>query len=195
MLSDLSHTSKFYALGFPAGAVVVMDQISKYMVRTMPELQNWEIIPGVLAFHYTQNPGMALGMDWASTPVISSIAIVATIAILVYVIKTMGRASTGYLLCMGLVIGGALGNILDRIFMARLESYGGILEGHVVDFIHFTMITPDWLPWLGGAPVFPYIFNVADMAISTAIIALLIFHRRLLHHEEYDEGGESSVGR
>lgn len=187
MDSEISKTGKYYLLGVPAAVVVAVDQITKYLVRISPELQHWEIVPGILAFHYTQNPGMALGMEWASTPVISIIAIVATLGILIYILKTIRRASPGYLACMSLVLGGAFGNIIDRLVMARLESYGGILEGHVVDFIHFTMITPDWVPYFGGSPVFPYIFNVADMAISTAIIVLLVFHNRLLNPAEEEE--------
>lgn len=167
---------KFLVLITSALVVVILDQLTKQLVRTTPALQNMEIIPGWLAFHYTRNPGMALGMDWFSTPVISVIAIVATIGILVYILKTMHRANKGYLFCMGLVLGGAFGNIIDRLIMARIESYGGVLEGHVIDFIHFNLT-------ISGYPVFPYIFNVADIAISTAIIALLIFNRRILPEE------------
>ncbi len=120
---------------------------------------------------------MALGMDWFSTPVISSIAIIATIGILVYILKTMHRANMGYLFCMGLVLGGAFGNIIDRLIMAKVESYGGVLDGHVIDFIHFNLT-------VSGYPVFPYIFNVADIAISTAIISLLVFNKRILPAED-----------
>lgn len=147
-------------------------------------MQDWDIIPGWLAFNYTQNPGMALGMDWFSTPVISGIAIVATVGILIYILRTMDRANKGYLLCMGLVLGGAFGNIIDRLVMAKVESYGGVLDGHVIDFIHFNLT-------VNGYPVFPYIFNVADVAISTAIISLLIFNKRILPAEEHEEEGIS----
>lgn len=169
--------NKLFALSIPAVVVVILDQVTKQLVRTRPELQNWEVIPGWLAFNYTQNPGMALGMDWFSTPVISSIAIIATIGILVYILKTMHRANMGYLFCMGLVLGGAFGNIIDRLIMAKVESYGGVLDGHVIDFIHFNLT-------VSGYPVFPYIFNVADIAISTAIISLLVFNKRILPAED-----------
>ena len=168
---------KLTALVIPAIIVIVIDQVTKHWVRLTPSVHDWEIIPGWLAFHYTQNPGMALGMSWFSTPVISVIAIIATIGILIYVLNTMDRASIGYVLCMGLVLGGALGNIIDRLIMASIESYGGMLDGHVVDFIHFTLT-------VNGYPVFPYIFNVADVAISVAIISLLIFNKRILPAED-----------
>ncbi|HKL17797.1 MAG TPA: signal peptidase II [Halalkalibaculum sp.] len=171
---------KLFVLISPALVIVILDQITKQLVRTTPSIQNMEIIPGWLAFHYTRNPGMALGMDWFSTPVISVIAIIATIGIFAYILNTMHRANKGYLFCMGLVLGGAFGNIIDRLVMAKIESYGGILDGHVIDFIHFNLT-------ISGYPVFPYIFNVADIAISTAIISLLIFNRRILPEENVGE--------
>lgn len=164
---------KLTALTVPVFVVVILDQITKHWIRLSPEWQNYDIIPGWLAFHYTQNPGMALGMRWASTEVISAIAIIATIGILTYVLYNSDSTTTGYLFCMGLVLGGAFGNIIDRLIMGYLESYGGMLEGHVVDFIHFTLT-------INGYPVFPYIFNVADIAISTAIISMLVFHKKIM---------------
>lgn len=170
-------SKKLTALAVPAIIVVIIDQLTKQLVRTTPYLQDLEIIPGWLSFYYTQNPGMALGMNWASTPVISVIAIIATIGIFTYILRTMDRATIGYLLCMGLVLGGAVGNIIDRLIMGYIGSYGGILEGHVIDFIYFTLT-------VDGYSVFPYIFNVADVAISTAIISLLVFHRQIMPVEE-----------
>ena len=160
--------------------MVLLDQLTKHWIRLSPEWQNTEIIPGWLAFHYTQNPGMALGMRWASTEVISSVAIVATLGILAYVLYNRKSVNASYLFCMGLVLGGAFGNIIDRLVMGYIESYGGLLEGHVVDFIHFNLT-------ISGYPVFPYIFNVADMAISTAIIAMLVFHRKIMPQIEHQE--------
>lgn len=168
---------KFTVLVVPILVVVLLDQLTKHWIRLSPEWQNWDVIPGWLAFHYTQNPGMALGMQWASTEVISIVAIIATFSILGYVIYNRQNTNLGYMFCMGLILGGAFGNIIDRLFMARIGQYGGILEGHVVDFIHFNLE-------VGGYPVFPYIFNVADIAISVAIISMLIFNKRIMPVEE-----------
>lgn len=161
----------------PVVIIVVLDQISKYLVRTNSTLHRLDLIEGWLAFNFTKNPGMALGMDWLSTPVISSIAIIATIGITTYILLTLNKAGYAYLICMGLVVGGALGNIVDRIFMGIVGGYGGVLDGHVVDFIHFYLK-------IGDFSVFPYIFNVADMAISTSILTLLIFHKRIMPMED-----------
>jgi signal peptidase II len=80
---------------------------------------------------------------------------------------------------MGLIIGGAFGNIADRLFMALIMDYGGVLDGHVVDFIYFSLQINDWT-------VFPYIFNVADIAISCSIILLILFNKRFLINNEGD---------
>lgn len=177
---------KLLALGIPAVLVFIVDQWSKWLIRTSPELQNMSIIDGWLEFYYTQNPGMALGIDVISTPVISSVAILATIGILIYVLMGAKEATTGYMACMGLIVGGAFGNISDRLIMAVLEGYGGVLDGHVVDFIYFSLRINGW-------QVFPYIFNVADVAISTAIISLLIFNKRIFIHPHETEAAEDSV--
>src|SRR5699024_2908155 len=146
--------------------------MSKDWIRLAPQWQNVDIIPGWLAFHYTQNPGMALGMRWMSTQMISIVAIIATLGILAYVLYNIKKVNAAYLFCMGLILGGAAGNVIDRLVMAKIGHYGGILEGHVVDFIHFDLE-------IAGYPVFPYIFNVADVAISVAIIAMLLFHNKI----------------
>jgi len=164
---------KLLVLISPAIIVLILDQISKYLVRSNEFLHNYTIIDGWLRFNYTQNPGMALGMDWLSTPSISTIAILATILIFIYIYKNLDKSNLAYLFCMGLILGGALGNISDRLSMGLIEGYGGILYGHVVDFIHFSLR-------INETPVFPYIFNVADIAISTSIIILLLFNKKIM---------------
>ncbi len=164
---------KLLTLLLPAAVVIALDQYTKWLVRTSPELHRWEIIEGWLEFYYTQNSGMAMGIDILPTYVISMISITATIGIFTYLVWTLKQAGLGYLFFMGLVLGGALGNITDRLIMGYIEGYGGLLDGHVVDFIYFSLRINDWT-------VFPYIFNVADIAISVSIITLLIFGKYLL---------------
>ena len=174
-----SGKTKLTAFSIAAFVVLALDQLSKYIIRTNPDLHYLQIIEGWLSFHYTQNPGMALGITWADTWIISLIAIIATTVIVAFVIKTMQSASIGYIICMGLIIGGALGNIFDRLFMARIEGYGTFLDGHVVDFIHFTLT-------INGFRVFPYIFNVADTAITISILALILFYKKLMPEQTSD---------
>lgn len=175
--------TKLIALLSPAAVVLILDQITKYIIRTSPELHNKVLIEGWLRLYYTQNPGMAMGIDWLPTIVVSSIAILAVTGILVYLLRSIETASIGYLIFMGLILGGAFGNISDRIFMGYVEGNGGILEGHVVDFIYFSLQINDWT-------VFPYIFNVADIGISVSIISLLIFSKKLLPASQNEESAE-----
>ncbi len=175
---------KLAALCIPAVVWLALDQITKYIIRTSPELHNKTLIDGWLRFYYTQNPGMAMGIDWLPTMVVSSVAILAITGIIIYLFRSMDSANIPYLIFMGLIVGGALGNISDRLFMGYVEGNGGVLEGHVVDFIYFSLKINDWT-------VFPYIFNVADVGISVSIITLLVFGKKLLPQDE-KEGDDSS---
>jgi signal peptidase II len=167
-------TGKKIALFFSmAGMVVILDQLTKYKVRTDPSWQYLDLIPGWLGFHYTLNPGMAMGIDVLTTPMVSMISITSALLILAYVFYSMKTATTGFAVLMGLVIGGAFGNIIDRIFLGSIQGFEGMLQGRVVDFIHFYLR-------IGDFDVFPYIFNVADMAISVSLVTLIIFHKRFM---------------
>jgi len=165
--------SKIGLFSLMIGIVIVLDQWSKYIVRTDASWHYVDVIPGWLGFHYTLNPGMAMGIDLLSTPVVSMISITAAFLILGYVLYNLKAATTGYVVLMGLVIGGAFGNIIDRIFLGPVQGHEGMLQGRVVDFIHFYY-------QIGDTAVFPYIFNVADMAISVSLVTLIIFHKRFM---------------
>jgi signal peptidase II len=88
---------KLLVFSTPAVFVLIIDQITKHIVRTSPELHRVDLIEGWLAFNFTKNPGMAMGMDWLSTPTISVIAITATIGIIGYILYTLNRANYAYL--------------------------------------------------------------------------------------------------
>jgi signal peptidase II len=178
--------NKLLALFTPAVIVIALDQWSKWVVRTTPELHRYDIIEGWLMFYFTKNDGMALGIDIFDTYVVSLISITATIGILAYLLFTLKQSPISYLLLMGLVIGGALGNIIDRLTMAYVGGYGGLLDGHVVDFIFFNLELFD-------RTVFPYIFNVADIAISVSIISLLIFNKKFFPNDEEESEKEEET--
>ncbi len=126
-----------------------------------------------------------MGIDWLPTIVVSSVAILAVTGILIYLLRSIETAKRGYLILMGMILGGAFGNITDRIFMGYVEGNGGILEGHVVDFIYFSLQINDWT-------VFPYIFNVADIGISVSIISLFVFSKKLMPETAKEETSEES---
>jgi signal peptidase II len=123
-------------------AVVVVDQLTKtWAVNTLTDrdIDIW----WTLRFHLAYNTGMAFsaGRDWG--PVIGVVAM-GVIVVLLLGLRREGNRLTD--IAVGLIVGGAIGNLLDRLFRSP-----GWLRGGVVDFIDF-----QWFP----------IFNVADMAIT-----------------------------
>ena len=158
-----------------ATAIVVIDQITKITVRTrmqigdsIPLLGDW------LKLTFTENPGMAFGISLGSSLVVTILAIVATILIVVY-LRSIREQHLGYRTSMALILGGAVGNIIDRIFYGQIFKYGGFFRGEVVDFIHVDLWSgrlPEWIPLIGDRymALFP-IWNVADMSIVIGVIS------------------------
>ena len=98
-----------------------------------------------------------------------------------------------------LIFAGALGNIIDSVFYGLIFShsygqiatlfpdgggYAPIFQGHVVDMLQFPLVSwnwPNWMPWVGGKnyTFFQYVFNVADSAISTGVVILILFNKKI----------------
>jgi len=182
-LTTVPVKKKALILSITALVVIFIDQYTKFKVRTTPEYQNVDIIEGWLSFLFTKNPGMALGIDILDTFYVSLFALIATFVIIGYVIKHIQDAPVGFMYLMGLIIGGAIGNLIDRMIMGYVGGYGRFLEGHVVDFIYFNFE-------IGGRTVFPYIFNMADVAISCAVILFLLFNKKLFPDHTKTESNE-----
>jgi signal peptidase II len=141
-----------------AALVVAADQASKYLVvRDLTENVPVPVISGWLQLHLIRNSGAAFSMATGMTWVLTLIAITVTVVI-VRISRTLG--SRWWALALGLLLGGALGNLTDRLL--RAPGFG---RGHVVDFIEYLKF-----PFIA----FP-IFNVADscIVIAAALIALL----------------------
>jgi len=139
----------------PAIAVVVLlaDQASKWAaVHELADRGRVDVIDGVLWLHLTRNAGAAFSMATGATWLLTIVALVVVVAI-IRISRNLG--SRGWALALGLLLGGALGNLGDRLF--RAPSF---FHGHVIDFLEF----PHWP-----------IFNLADSSIVTAaaLIALL----------------------
>ncbi|WP_188943852.1 signal peptidase II [Nakamurella endophytica] len=138
-------------------AVVVVDLVTKIIVvRTLTPGVSPRILGGLVYFSLLRNPGAAFSMATGMTWVLSLVVV----AVIVFILRMARRLrSTAWAVCLGLVLGGAVGNLIDRIFRAP-----GFLRGHVVDFI--SVFGPD-------ARYFPA-FNVADSAITVGGIALVV---------------------
>ena len=95
---------------------------------------------------------------------------------------------------MAFLLAGAMGNVFDSLFYGLIFSdssyhvasfvpagtgYKGFMQGNVVDMLSFQLFTiPNWIPIYGGQKFFPFIFNIADAAISVGIILIIIFQKR-----------------
>lgn len=130
-----------------AAVVIAVDRVTKHIVRGhIGLLQSHTVIPGVLRLVHYRNTGVAFNALSGSGPVVIVVELLALLALVVYFARHPTRR--GLWIPTGLLVGGALGNLLDRF-----------IDGSVTDFIKF----PDW-------PA----FNVADIAITVGVITLLI---------------------
>lgn len=169
--------------------VIVIDQITKIMVATsMLRGESISVIGDWLRLTYTLNPGMAFGITVGPPGMITVFSIAATLLIVYYLLKVRtGYAPYRY--SLGLLLGGALGNIIDRVFYGVVFEYGPLFQGQVVDFIHVNLwrgYIPESIPLIGGtyAALFP-IWNVADMAIVVSVVGILVFQHKF--HELKEE--------
>ncbi len=137
-----------------AGAIVIIDQLTKLWARTALANDSLIIIPGWLRLKVTQNPGAAFSLFQGQGTLLAVAAMVAAVLILIMVERTDGAIE---LVGLGLVLGGALGNLVDRVI------HGPGLSGSVTDFIDLSF-------W----PV----FNVADSSITVGVVLLLWAARR-----------------
>ncbi len=140
-----------------AVVVLVVDIVTKVIaVARLEGREPVELLGGAVYLILVRNPGAAWSMATGYTWVISLIVI----AVVIVIIRVAGRLrSTGWAVALGLVLGGALGNLVDRIFRAP-----GPLRGHVVDMV--SVFAPD-------GSFFP-VFNAADSAVVCGGILLVL---------------------
>ena len=143
-----SHILLAYAV---AGLVVAIDSATKRWAASALRDESHTVIPGLLTFRLTENPGAAFSMFQNAGPFLGIAAVIAVGLIG----ASLARPRPLYeVVGFGMIMGGALGNLVDRI--ARGE---GFLDGHVIDWVQL--------------PNFPT-FNVADSSISLAVALLII---------------------
>ena len=183
-------------------SLVIADQILKFWIKTNMFLgQEFKIFDWFI-IHFTENNGMAFGLEFGGDTgkiILSLFRIVVVLWGIYYVNELSKRAlPNGVLLSLGLVIGGAIGNIIDGVFYGVLfnDSYnqiaeflpatGGyesLLKGRVVDMFYFPLINthlPDWFPFFANKHFifFRPVFNLADAGISVGMILLILFYRK-----------------
>jgi len=144
-------------------SIIIADQLSKQLVISMMELgQSVTVIDNFLYLTYVRNPGAAFGMLPYQTAFFIAVTLVVVVLILYYY-RFLSEDHRWMRLGLSLQLGGALGNLIDRVTAA-----------YVIDFINFT--------------IWPPVFNLADAAIVIGIgIFLVAFWRDLnLRGEQSD---------
>ena len=156
--------------------VLVADLVTK--IIGVAELEGREpvrILGGLVYLQLVRNPGAAFSLATGYTWVLSLIAV----GVVVVIIRVARRLrSTGWAVALGLILGGALGNLVDRIFRAP-----GPLQGHVVDTV--SLFAPDGRVW----PV----FNLADACIVSGgalLVLLALLGRELDGSRSGDPGAD-----
>jgi len=188
-------------------AVIITDQISKFYIKgiSIPFLnfklegmylgESIQVIGDFFKITFTENPGMAFGFDPGSDfkLFISIFSLVASIALFIYLFSVRNK-SLSLRIAIALILGGAIGNVIDRMFYGLIYDYAPVFFGKVVDFFDFDFFN---FSIFGRSYDRWPIFNIADAAVSIGVLILLFFYK---HHEAEDkkqlevvvEGGDKS---
>lgn len=180
--------------------VVIFDQVTKVIVKglSVPFLgidlsgmrygQSFNIIGEFVKFTFVENPGMAFGIDVGDTSklLLSLFSIIASIGIFIYLFKVKDQKLV-LRIALALVLGGAIGNMIDRTFYGLFYGYAPIFYGRVVDFINvdffdFSIFGKNYDRWP--------IFNIADSAVTIGVVLLLIFQNPNSNEKESKESVE-----
>ena len=184
-------------------AVLISDQIIKTWVKTSMYWHESIRITDWFYIYFTENNGMAFGMEIFDKLFLTSFRILAAIGIAWLLAKYVKQNyKTGFIVCVALILAGAVGNIIDCVLYGQIfnesthsrlaeivplgEGYANWFHGKVVDMFYFPLFEfdwPQWMPFIGGNHFifFSPIFNFADAAISCGIIALILFYSKYLN--------------
>jgi len=198
--------------------ILILDQVLKIWIKTHMMIgQENRVLGSWFIIHFTENNGMAFGMEFGGKIgkiFLSIFRIAAIIGIGWYLNKLIQqKAKSGLILSVALILAGAIGNILDSMFYGLIfnESYGQIsslfppeggystfLYGKVVDMLYFPIIHgqyPHWIPLLGSQDFlfFRPVFNLADSSITIGVLIILIFQKKLFEVKPEQQKEEAGV--
>ena len=180
-------------------SIILIDQATKIWVKSNMMLSQEYIITDWFRIHFTENPGMAFGMMlpgvWGKL-FLSIFRLFAVVGGVWYLRKIIyEKAHWAFVTAASMVLAGAMGNMIDGTFYGVIFSeshhqvaqlfpaeggYSGWMQGLVVDMLWFPLFHgfwPEWVPFVGGDyfEFFRFIFNIADAAITTGVIIILLF--------------------
>ncbi len=188
--------------------VLLFDQILKVWIKTNMMIgQEYHIAGNWFIIHFTENNGMAFGLEFFGKfgkYLLSIFRIIAVLFIAYYLTKLVKKeVPVGFLIAVSLIFAGATGNIIDSAFygiifnhsnyqiaefLPQAGGYASFLQGKVVDMLYFPVINTHWPSWSPIKPseqflFFRPVFNIADTAISTGMLMILVFFRKILQKE------------
>ncbi|HMQ00562.1 MAG TPA: lipoprotein signal peptidase [Cyclobacteriaceae bacterium] len=196
---------KYFTLAF---IVIVIDQTSKLLVyynMQMGPFGEINVIGEWFRLHYLLNPGMAFGIKWNNEfgkLALTLFRLIAMVVITMYMINMAKKNShPGFLWAMALILGGAIGNVIDSTFYgifldnAPADAPIKLFHGQVIDMLFFPLFDfywPDWVPFVGGDYFlfFSPVFNIADASIFIGVAIILIFQRKFFPQHEKKEVDE-----
>ena len=175
--------------------IIFLDQAVKMLVHynmDYGQIGQIKVIGDWFKLYYTLNPGMAFGITLGSSYgklILSIFRIIAMIGIGIYLYKLAKKgAATGFLWCIALILGGAIGNVIDSLFYgvflknAPEGSPTPWFHGQVIDMFYIDIwegVLPHWIPILGGQYYsFWPIFNIADASIFLGVAIILIMQKK-----------------
>jgi signal peptidase II len=187
--------------------VIIIDQAVKMAVHYQMDFGTpgqIKVIGEWFKLHYTTNPGMAFGMQLGSEYgklILTTFRLVAMFGIgyyLYYIIDK--KMHTGYIICISMILGGAIGNLIDSVFYgvwlgnAPYNAPSPWFHGQVIDMFYIDIwegYIPDWVPLWGGSytALWP-IFNIADASIFVGVAIILIFQGRFFKEEKTEKSVE-----
>ena len=164
--------------------IVVFDQFTKLLVKGspwsflpfkgMPYGSSQKFIDDIVRITFIENPGIAFGINIPGFKVVFAVfSIVASIAILYYLKSNLHRLRVGDRVALALILGGAVGNLIDRVFYGVIYHEQSLFYGRVVDFVDFGY-QRNWFP----------VFNVADSAVTIGVALLILL---MLRHKPITE--------
>ena len=183
------------------GIVILVDQAAKLFIKGfdipilalyhagIPLGASYPIFGDLLRLTFIENPGMAFGIDVGGKLFLTIFSIFASIGIFIYLYKIRAEAFV-IRLALALILGGAIGNLIDRVFYGVIFGEGPLFYGRVVDFIDVDFFNLDVMGFhLNRFPV----FNLADASVSIGVVMLLVFHRSFTESEQTTTSPEDSA--